>query len=62
MTAKHYNSISTNVEWENKWCINFNASKCNTIAIMRKIKKLNFEYHLHNQTLERTDSTTVPWC
>ena len=44
--------------WEDKWCMNFNASKCNTITITRKRKRLVHDYSLHNQILERTESAT----
>ena len=41
--------------WENKWCMSFNATKCNTIAITRKHKKILYPYTLHNQILERVE-------
>ena len=30
--------------WENQWCMSFNAAKCNTIAITRKHKKILYPY------------------
>ena len=48
-----------NVEkWENKWCMSFNAVKCNAITITRKRQKIVKDYKLHNQTLERVSSAT----
>ena len=44
--------------WENKWCMSFNAAKCNTIAITRKHKKILYPYTLHNQILERVEKAT----
>jgi hypothetical protein len=45
-------------QWEDKWCMSFNASKCNVITITRKRKKLHHPYILHNQPLEYTNSAT----
>jgi hypothetical protein len=38
--------------------MSFNASKCNSITITRKKKKIEFPYHLHGQKLEHVNSTT----
>ena len=45
-------------QWENKWCMSFNAAKCNAITITRKRQKIVNDYKLHNQTLERVSSAT----
>ena len=45
-------------EWENKWCMSFNAAKCSSITITRKFKKKIHQYSLHNQVLERVNSAT----
>jgi hypothetical protein len=44
--------------WENKWLMSFNASKCSTITITRKLKKIDFEYAIHDTILERVKSAT----
>ena len=44
--------------WENKWCMPFNAAKCNTIAITRKHKKILYPYTLHSQILDRVGKAT----
>ncbi len=44
--------------WEQQWCMNFNASKCNAISITRKHKKLSHNYSLHNEILDRVNSAT----
>jgi len=43
--------------WENTWLMSFNASKCNSISITRKKKKIHHSYTLHNQILEHVPST-----
>ena len=45
-------------QWEDSWCMSFNAEKCSTIAISRKRNKLTHPYTLHNHVLERVDSAT----
>ena len=45
-------------DWEDTWKMSFNASKCNTISITRKKNKIQNDYSLHRQTLERVPSTT----
>jgi hypothetical protein len=45
-------------QWEAKWCMSFNASKCNVITITRKRKKLHHPYILHDQPLEYTNCAT----
>jgi hypothetical protein len=45
-------------KWEEKWCMSFNASKCNAIQITRKHNKISFPYTLHNTELENVKSTT----
>ena len=44
--------------WENKWCMSFNAAKCNTIAITRKHKKILHPYTLHSQILDSVEKAT----
>ena len=41
-------------EWEKTWQMQFNASKCFTLHITRKRKTMEFDYQLHQQTLEVT--------
>ena len=45
-------------EWERHRCMSFNATKCSSIAITRKQKKVLHQYSLHNQILECVDSAT----
>ena len=45
-------------QWEKKWLMHFNASKCSTISITRKKKRITHDYSLHDQLLERTDHAT----
>ena len=45
-------------KWEQKWSMSFNPSKCNSINITRKHKKITHSYSLHNQTLDNVKSTT----
>ena len=44
--------------WENQWCMSFNPSKCSTISITRKKKRIIHHYSLHNQILDKVDSAT----
>jgi hypothetical protein len=44
--------------WENSWCMSFNATKCSSISITRKTNKIDFPYTLHNTTLEEVSSAT----
>ena len=43
-------------EWEDKWCMKFNATKCNSITITRRKNIINHEYTLHGIQLEKVDS------
>ena len=45
-------------EWEKKWSMSFNPSKCNSINISRKRKTIQHDYTLHNQILEHVTTTT----
>ena len=45
-------------EWERKWCMQFNATKCSSIPITRKRNKQLYQYTLHNQPLEQVNSAT----
>ena len=45
-------------EWEKKWLMSFNPSKCSTISITRKKKRITHDYSLHDQVLERTEDAT----
>jgi hypothetical protein len=38
--------------------MSFNASKCNSITITRKVKKIDSEYSLHSTVLERVKNAT----
>ena len=44
--------------WEDHWCMSFNASKCSSISITRKTKKIVHNYTLHNQVLDRVSCAT----
>ena len=44
--------------WENQWCMSFNATKCNTTAITRKHKLILYPYTLHNQILDTVEKAT----
>ena len=45
-------------KWEQKWSMSFNPSKCNSINITRKHKKITHSFSLHNQTSANVISTT----
>ena len=43
----------TNLEnWESSWQMKFNPEKCYTLHVSKKLKPTNFNYKLHNHTLE----------
>ena len=44
--------------WEDHWCMSFNASKCSSISITRKITKIVHNYTLHNQVLDSVSCAT----
>ena len=43
-------------EWETKSQMSFHPDKCNVLRVTRSRKPLNFNYVLHNQTLEEKDT------
>ena len=45
-------------QWEDSWCMSFNADKCSMMSITRKRKSIVHHYILHNKALERDDSAT----
>jgi hypothetical protein len=45
-------------QWEQDWCMSFNADKCSTMTITRKKKPISYSYSIHDQTLEHVDSAT----
>ena len=42
--------------WESKWLMSFNVSKCNVLSITNKRDPITFDYQLHDQTLQRVKS------
>ena len=44
--------------WKDHWCMSFNASKCSSISITRKTKKIVHNYTIHNQVLNRVSCAT----
>ena len=51
------NDLKALESWENEWQMSFNADKCFIIAAGTKNTKINYEYKIHNQDLEK-----VPLC
>ena len=45
-------------EWERKWCMQFNPTKCSSIPITRKRNKQLYQYTLHNKPVEQANSAT----
>ena len=50
------NDLSTLQAWEENWLMKFNATKCQAMSITNKRKPITYDYHLHEQTLEKVDS------
>ncbi len=44
------------MQWEKKWEMEFNPSKCIVLNITKKKKKISFDYRLHGQVLETVDN------
>ena len=44
-------------EWEEKWLMSFNPSKCEVLTVTRKKQPTLFNYSMHNQILNRVKST-----
>lgn len=50
------NDLARLQEWEEKWLMEFNATKCQAMSITNKRKPIAYDYHLHEQTLEKVES------
>ena len=48
--------LNTLAKWEDKWLMQFNLTKCQTISITRKKKPIKFQYSLHDVILENVKS------
>ena len=44
-------------EWEKKWLMNFNPSKCEVLTVTRKKQPTLFNYSMHDQILNGVKST-----
>ena len=44
-------------EWEEKWSMNFNLSKCEVLTVTRNKQPTLFSYSMHDQILNRVKST-----
>ena len=44
-------------EWEKKWLMSFNPSKCEVLTVTRKKQPTLFNYTMHDQILNRVKST-----
>ena len=51
------NDLKSLESCDNEWQMSFNADKCFIIAAGTKNTKINYEYKIHNQDLEK-----VPLC
>ena len=53
-------------EWEEKWLMSFNPSKCKVLTVTRKKQPTLFGYSMHDQILNRVKSTkylgVTRWC
>ena len=47
------NDLKALESWEYEWQMSFNADKCFIITAGTKITKINYEYKIHNQDLEK---------
>ena len=43
--------------WGEKWLMEFNVTKCHVMSITNKKTPFKFDYHLHNQKLEKVKSS-----
>ena len=44
-------------EWEGKWLMSFNPSKCEVLTVTRKKQPALFNYSMHDQILNKVKST-----
>ena len=44
-------------EWEEKWLMSFNTSKCEVLTVTRKKQPTLFNFSMHDQILNRVKST-----
>ena len=43
-------------EWEDKWLMKFNITKCQVLSVTNKRNKINYDYKLHDQNLQHVAS------
>ena len=54
-SEKLQNDLNLLQEWEEKWDMEFNPSKCQVLHITRSCRPIRYNYTMHGQTLDSVE-------